>query len=83
MCTELGFFQPPRNKNEAMRSQTLKISYWTDMCSRVFGKDLPASKNALTNKIHGGLNIKGSNIIFANGSEDPWLFACMRELTDP
>ncbi len=63
-----------------MRSQVLQIDFWPDYCHRVFGRKLPANKNAETNKLYGGVNIKGHNIFFANAEEDPWQWAGMREL---
>lgn len=66
-----------------MRSQVLHIDYWPDYCSRVFGYGLPENYADKTNELFGGLDIRGSNIFFANAEEDPWQWAGMRELQDP
>ena len=63
-----------------MRSQVLDLDFWPDYCSRVFGERLPENKADETNKLYGGLDIKGKNIFFANAEEDPWQWAAMREL---
>lgn len=55
-----------------MRSQVLSLPYWPDYCKRIFGSKLPSNKNAETNKLYGGVNIRGNNIFFANAEEDPW-----------
>lgn len=81
-CSEFGFFQTPRNDTYAMRSQLLRIDYWPDYCQRVFNKRI-SNNNAATNKLYGGVDIKGHNIVFANAEEDPWQWAGMRELGDP
>ena len=80
-CSEFGFFQTP-NDEHPMRSTALDMSYWPDYCQRVFGADIPTKTDA-TNKHYGALDITGDNIFFLNGSEDPWQYAAMRELTHP
>lgn len=71
------------NDLTGMRSQILHLPYWPDYCSRVFGDKLPANTYEHTNKIYGGLDIRGQNIFFANAEEDPWQWAGMREIQDP
>ena len=80
-CNEFGFYQTP-NDETPMRSETLVESFWPDYCQRIFGKEMDASTDA-TNQHYGGLNIRGDNIFFLNGSEDPWQFAAMTELQHP
>lgn len=83
-CSQFGWFQTP-NKEHPMRSSRLGLSYWTEMCQRVFGDDFPtkAPNFSQVNLNFGGLNNKGHNIFFGNGHDDPWQWAAMRELTDP
>ena len=54
-----------------MRSQFLQIDYWPDYCHRVFGKVIE-NQSVATNKLYGGVDLKGHNIVFANAEEDPW-----------
>ena len=44
------------------------------MCSEVFGIDPGDVASAVnrTNKFYGGRNVTGTNIVFPNGSIDPW-----------
>ena len=65
-----------------MRSAALDMSYWPEYCKRVFGAEIPTKTDA-TNKFYGALDITGDNIFFLNGSEDPWQYAAMRQLTHP
>ena len=80
-CNEFGFFQTP-NDDYPMRSQVLVESFWPDYCQRVFGQEI-ITKTDETNAHYGGTNIRGDNIFFLNGSEDPWQFAAMTELRHP
>jgi hypothetical protein len=70
------------NEYTGMRSQTLHLDFWPDYCKRVFGHDLPKNTADKTNQHYGGLDIRGTNIFFANAEEDPWQWAGMRELKD-
>lgn len=65
-----------------MRSESLSYNFWPDYCKRIFGREIK-TKTDDTNRFYGGLNIKGDNIFFLNGSEDPWQYAAMRELRHP
>ena len=65
-----------------MRGQALHFDFWPDYCKRIFGKDMDTGTDR-TNALYGGLNIRGDNIFFLNGGEDPWQFAAMRELWHP
>lgn len=80
-CNEFGFFQTP-NEERPMRSETLDMDFWTDYCERIFGRKMQADTDG-TNNRYGGLNIRGDNIFFLNGSEDPWQFAAMTKLRHP
>lgn len=59
-----------------MRSTDLAMSYWTDMCARVFGTGMVTSPKVTQTAIgQGALDIAQGNIFFANGVEDPWQWA--------
>ena len=62
-----------------MREKALTLDYWPDYCKRIFGREIE-TKTDQTNKLYKGLNIRGDNIFFLNGSEDPWQYAGMRDL---
>ena len=58
------------------------MDFWPDYCNRIFGKKI-VTRTKETNEYYGGLDIKGDNIFFLNGSEDPWQYAAMREVSHP
>lgn len=66
-----------------MRSELLDLPFWSLYCQRIFGDALPKNSYDQTNKFFGGLDIKGSNILFVNDVEDPWQWAGMREIHNP
>ena len=82
VCTEFGWFQVP-NKVFPMRSQLLGPDYWLQFCKDVFADDVGPPNVDYYNSLYGGLDIQGSNIVFANAIEDPWQYAGMREIHDP
>ena len=81
MCTELGLFPTPAQESP-MRSAKLDSDYWVDYCHRVFGERLTPSTEE-TNQKYGGLQVKGRNIIFTNGSEDYLQWASLPKVNDP
>lgn len=81
-CTQFGFFQTP-NHLYPMRSIALDMDFWYDYCKAIFGDLLPEPAVDEINRFYGGLDIKGENIYFINGSEDPWQFAGMTSLKHP
>lgn len=60
----------------------MNLPFWPDYCNRIFGEEI-RTKTEQTNKLYGGLDIRGDNIFFLNGSEDPWQYAAMRQLRHP
>ena len=55
-----------------MRSNELSVKFWHDYCRRIFKNKNMEPKTDYTNKMYGGTDIKGHNIIFVNAEEDPW-----------
>lgn len=53
------------------------------MCQSIFGKDIGEPKVDFYIQKYGGLDITGTNIVFANAIEDPWQWAGMRSLKHP
>jgi len=69
-CVEFGYFQSTDSSNQPF-GNLVPISYYTDMCTDVFGfKFLP--KIDQTNSEYGGNTPDATNIVFVNGSIDPW-----------
>jgi len=70
-CVEFGYFQTTDSPNQPF-GNLVPLQYYVDMCKDVFGFDfLPRIQE--TNIFYGGKNPRGAtNILFANGSLDPW-----------
>lgn len=64
-----------------MRSHFLNESYWPDMCQRVFGPGIHAHSKPY-DYTHGAKYLRGSNIFFTNGVEDPWQWATVQKVYD-
>jgi len=70
-CAEFGYFQTTDSVNQPF-GNLVPLSYYTDQCKEAFGFKYPPGINE-TNNYYGGRKIKGAtNIIFVNGSLDPW-----------
>lgn len=79
-CTEYGFFQTNYPEIHT-RSDILARKYWDDRCIEVFGQDAVAQARE-TNAYLGDLHLRGTNIFFTNGGEDPWRWVGVKEGTD-
>ena len=56
-------------------THNLAFSFMIDMCSDIFGPSFNSIDNGVrnTNFLYGGQdNYNGTNVVFINGSEDPW-----------
>ncbi|XP_024974173.1 probable serine protease EDA2 [Cynara cardunculus var. scolymus] len=73
VCTEVAFFQVAP-ANDSIRSSKIDIGYHLDLCKNVFGEGVYPVIDA-TNLYYGGTDIAGSQIVFTNGSQDPWRHA--------
>ncbi|XP_012410998.2 putative serine protease K12H4.7 [Trichechus manatus latirostris] len=73
-CTELGYFFTTSLRNHSFSG--LPLRYYVKKCADVFGPDIninSITRGAMaTNRYYDGLKVRGSKIIFANGSYDPW-----------
>ena len=78
-CTEFAWFQVP-NAQHPMRSALINLAYCVPMCQAIFGKEIGDPKVDFYVQKYGGLDITGTNIVFANAIEDPWQWAGMRQL---
>ncbi|RWS03270.1 putative serine protease K12H4.7-like protein, partial [Dinothrombium tinctorium] len=74
-CNEFGFFQSTDSQNQPF-GHFFPIEYFLDICPEIFGKKFDAEfvkKNVkFTNDYYGGKKINVSNVIFVQGSADPW-----------
>lgn len=74
-CTEFGYFQTSDSKNQPFGSQ-ITIDLYTLICQNVFNltPDKVQENIKKTNEYYGGKNIPKNvtNIVFPNGSIDPW-----------
>jgi hypothetical protein len=53
------------------------------MCQAIFGAAIGEPKVDWYIEKYGGLDITGTNIVFANAIEDPWQWAGMRQIKHP
>lgn len=72
-CTEFGYFQTP-HKDVYMRSRLLNLDFWREYCSAIFKTNIVTRADE-TNVEFGSVDIRGTNIFFTNGGEDPWQWA--------
>jgi hypothetical protein len=82
VCNEFGWFQVP-NDVFPMRSELLGPDYWLQYCKDIFASNIGPPDTKAINDFYGGLDIAGSQIVFANAIEDPWQYAGMRVIHDP
>lgn len=84
-CTEFGYFQTTNSEKSHLFSNTMPLEYFTEMCSSLFGLGSDEVSKAVdaTNTFYGGKNVSGTNIIFPNGSIDPWHVLSITSTTAP
>lgn len=66
-----------------MRSRELDMDFWEHYCKEIYGDEMYDPAVNEMNAFFGGLDIRGENIYFMNGSEDPWQHAAMTQLKHP
>jgi len=76
-CTEWGFMVSA-NYGRNMFEDTTNVNLMIDMCSDIYGPSFNRTNidNGVrnTNYMYGGQdNYNGTNVVFVNGSEDPWI----------
>lgn len=69
-CAEFGYFQSTDSDNQPF-GNLVPLSYYTQICKDVFGFDWLPRINE-TNWHYGGKHPQGTNVVFVNGSLDPW-----------
>ena len=73
-CTEFAYFQTTDSKKASLFSDQITLDFFTDQCKQVYGIEAADVASAVnrTNQFYGGKNVTGTNIVFPNGSIDPW-----------
>ncbi|KAL5576276.1 hypothetical protein UlMin_017975 [Ulmus minor] len=73
VCTEVAYFQAALS-NDSIRSSKVDTRYHLDRYRNVFEEGIYLDVTA-ANIYCGGTNIEGRQVIFTNGSQDPWRHA--------
>jgi pimeloyl-ACP methyl ester carboxylesterase len=73
-CTEFGYFQTAyHDPAYSTRSQKINMAYHLDACKRLFGVPLTPNTQHITDVFYSPLlSLTTTNILFTNGSNDPW-----------
>jgi hypothetical protein len=69
-CIEYGYFQTGSSPNQPF-SPLISLEWFLKQCNDIFGIPLTPSVAAV-NALFGSTAIRSSNIVFPNGSIDPW-----------
>uniref|UniRef100_A0A158P7Z6 Serine protease K12H4.7 n=1 Tax=Angiostrongylus cantonensis TaxID=6313 RepID=A0A158P7Z6_ANGCA len=77
MCTELGYFQTTDGNQSTIFGKTLPVEFFSDQCVDLFGQEYTLAFTydgvAGVRKKYGGASAyRGTNVVFPNGSIDPW-----------
>lgn len=71
-CVEVAFFQTWKN-HTSIRSRSVDLNYHYNRCTKTFGKELLMPPNTeYTNLYYGGNHVDVTNVVYAQGSQDPW-----------
>jgi len=75
-CNEFGFYQST-DRGYNIFGSSLPVNFFIDLCADVFGpqftRETIDANVRRTNACYGGaLGYNGTNVVFVNGSEDPW-----------
>lgn len=81
-CTEYGYWQTANSDPEkSTRSALIDLKYYRNACKRLFGIEQPANITHTNEYFYTPLldEKSVSNILFTNGSDDPWSTLSMSE----
>ncbi|CAG2100977.1 unnamed protein product [Medioppia subpectinata] len=74
-CTQLGSFTTS-DYSDCIFGHNIPIEYYTQQCTDIFGPQITAQtiQNAVDRTVatYGGLKPNVTNVVFPNGSHDPW-----------
>ena len=72
-CTEFGFFQNAyHDPAYSVRSARINPEFHRRLCQRIFGIDQPVNTDEINQNYLKPILQTASNILFTNGSQDPW-----------
>jgi len=75
ICTEYGYWQtsPAIHGLRALRSKTVTVEYYENMCKLYFGKYVPEHADVeMVNRRYHSLGISMNRIVYVDGEYDPW-----------
>lgn len=70
-CTEFGYYQSSDSKNQPFGTM-FPLSFSLQQCKDIYGSKFTGPDVDWTNTFYGAKNVQGTNIVFPNGSVDPW-----------
>ncbi|MEI8346483.1 MAG: S28 family serine protease [Pseudomonadota bacterium] len=81
-CTEFGYWQIAHHDPKvSVRSSLIDLNFHQQLCKRLFGIDKPVDDAATNRKFYQLLlESKTKNILFTNGSVDPWSYLSISHL---
>jgi len=68
-CNEVGWFQ---TASGLLRPSLLDISYFKDVCTKLFPEITTLADETEVNNRYGSINPRQTRVYFANGKVDPW-----------
>ncbi|CAG2173161.1 unnamed protein product [Oppiella nova] len=75
-CTEFGYYGTTNKPDTPFGKDSLPLDYFTQLCTDIFGPQITAQTIVkaveVTNKYYGGRQPNVTNVVFTNGSLDPW-----------
>ncbi|VDO21105.1 unnamed protein product [Haemonchus placei] len=76
-CTELGYFQTTDYGTNSIFGSTIPVDFYSDQCVDLFGPDYTITEtyrrvDIVSKKYGGATDYRGNNVVFPNGSIDPW-----------
>ncbi|KAJ3448085.1 peptidase s28 family protein [Anaeramoeba flamelloides] len=75
-CSQLAYFQIAPQTNP-IRSPKITLDWHKQKCSTVYGSGIWPNTQAIIDEF-GSNEIKGTNIFFTNGANDPWQWCAVR-----
>jgi len=81
-CNELAYAQTYPGEI-GIRSYRITLDFHKRKCDAVYGPGIWPPDTEAFNKKYGGKHPKGTNVVYLNGSQDPWQWAAVRVSPDP
>lgn len=80
-CNELAYAQTYPGEI-GIRSPRITLDFHKRKCDAVYGPGIWPPNTAAFNKKYGGRHPKTTNVVYLNGSQDPWQWAAVRTSPD-